>query len=62
MMQPNRFIGKAKAYLVCKLKRSIYGLKQASRSWNIHFDQIIKSYGFDQYPDEPCGTKNVTEA
>ena len=40
--------------MLCKLKRSIYGLKQASRSWNTCFDQAIKSYGFDQCPDEFC--------
>ena len=40
--------------MVCKLKRSIYGLKQASRSWNIKFDQVIKSFGFEQNLDEPC--------
>ena len=40
--------------MVCKLKRSIYGLKQASRPWNIRFDQAIKSFGFEQNLDEPC--------
>ena len=40
--------------MVCKLKRSIYGLKKTSRSWNIRFDQAIKSFGFEQNIDEPC--------
>ena len=26
--------------------RSIYGLKQASRSWNMHFDKVIRTYDF----------------
>ena len=37
---------------VCKLLKSIYGLKQASRSWNIRFDQAVKTYGFKQNVDE----------
>ena len=40
--------------MVCKLKKSIYGLKQASRSWNIRFDQAIKLFDFEQNLDEPC--------
>ncbi|GKB99643.1 retrotransposon protein, putative, ty1-copia subclass [Tanacetum coccineum] len=35
-------------------KVSIYGSKQASRSWNKRFDKEIKNIGFTQNPDEPC--------
>ena len=48
MIQPEGFIAKNQKHMVCKLKMSIYGLKQASRSWNIRFDQAIKSFGFEQ--------------
>ena len=34
MTQPEGFISRSGSK-VCKLQRSIYGLKQASRSWNI---------------------------
>ena len=54
ILQLEGFIAKNQEHMVCKLKRSIYGLKQASRSWNIIFDQAIKSFGFDQNLDEPC--------
>ena len=33
---------------------SLYGLKQALRSWNKRFDQVIKSFGFDQNEEESC--------
>ena len=54
MLQLKGFIAKNQEHMVCKLKRSICGLKQASRSWNIRFDQAIKSFGFEQNLDEPC--------
>ena len=53
MMQQEAFVAKNQDHVVCKLKRSIYGLKQASRSWNIRFVQSIKSFGFEQNLDEP---------
>ena len=46
MMQPEGFVKPKNANKVCKLQRSIYGLVQASRGWNIHFDSVIKAYGF----------------
>ena len=49
--QPEGYIEKGLEQKVCKLQRSIYGLKQTSRSWNIGFDEAIKSYGFDQNQD-----------
>ena len=54
MMQQQGFVVKSQKHMVYKLKRSIYELKQASRSWNIRFDQAIKSFGFEQNLDEPC--------
>ena len=54
IMQPEGFIAKNQEHMVCKLTRSIYGLKQASRSWNIKFVQAIKSFGSEQNLDEPC--------
>ncbi|KAA0065542.1 gag/pol protein [Cucumis melo var. makuwa] len=47
---------------VCKLNQSLYGLKQASRSWKIKFDTAIKSYIFYQNVNEPCVYKKINEA
>ncbi|GJX53247.1 retrotransposon protein, putative, ty1-copia subclass [Tanacetum coccineum] len=54
MVQPEGFVNPNHPKKVCKLQRSIYGLKQASRSWNKRFDEEIKRFGFDQNLDEPC--------
>ena len=42
---------------VCKLNKSIYGLKQAFQSCNLHFDEAIKNFGFLKNEDAPCYKK-----
>ena len=46
MIQQEGFVNPKGANKVCKLQQSIYGLVQASQSWNKHFDSVIKAYGF----------------
>ena len=60
MMQPEGFFDPKRANKVCKLHRYIYGLVQASRSWNIRFDSVIKAYGFIQTFGEVCIYKKVS--
>ena len=47
MIQPESFVNPKGANKIFKLQRSIYGLVQASRSWNIRFDKLIKAYSFN---------------
>ena len=61
MSQPEGFEVKGQEQKVCKLLRSIYGLKQASRSWNLRFDDTIKTFGFEQNVDEPCVYKQIKD-
>ena len=59
MVQREGFVEQCQEQKVCRLKRSIYGLKQASRSWNMRFDIAIKSSSFKQNVDEPCVYKKI---
>ncbi|KAL0439112.1 UNVERIFIED_CONTAM: Retrovirus-related Pol polyprotein from transposon RE1 [Sesamum latifolium] len=45
---------------VCRLQRSIYGLKQASRSWNTRFDEVIRGYDFIKNDYDPCIYKKIS--
>ena len=62
MVQPEGFVDPKDAGKVCKLQRSIYGLKQASRSWNLRFDEVIKGFGFVQNVKEFCVTRRQVGA
>ncbi|KAJ8504938.1 hypothetical protein OPV22_005824 [Ensete ventricosum] len=60
MIQPEGFIFKESPDKVSRLLKSIYGLKQASRSWNTRFDEVIRSYDFVMNEDEPCAYRKVS--
>ena len=59
MIHPEVFIPR-NGNKVCKLQRSIYGLKQESRSWNIRFNETIKEFDFSQNADEACVYKKLS--
>ena len=54
MIQPDGFVEKGREHLVCKLRKSIYGLKQASRQWYLKFDQVVTSFGFKENVSDQC--------
>lgn len=39
---------------ICKLKKSLYGLKQSSRCWNQKFKHFIQLFGFIACKSDPC--------
>ena len=54
MEQPKDFEVKGKKELVCKLTRSLYGLKQFPRCSNKRFDDYISLIGFTRSLYDPC--------
>ena len=51
MVQPEGFTEDAR---VCRLLKSIYGLKQASRTWNQKFHQYLVARDYCQSDADPC--------
>jgi hypothetical protein len=54
MTQHEGFVVEGKEYLACRLKKSIYGLKQASRQWYLKFNKIIVTFGFTENVVDNC--------
>src|SRR3954465_5332745 len=59
MMQPEGFVDPKEGNKVVKIPGSICVMKQASRSWNLRFDQVIKSFVFVPNFYEACIYKRV---
>jgi hypothetical protein len=54
MAQPKGFVMKGKDRMGCRLKKSIYGLKQASTQWYLKFDRTIRNFGFKENIEDNC--------
>ena len=47
--------------MVCKPKKSIYGLKQASRQWYLKFNEVVTANGFKENIVDQCIYMKVSE-
>lgn len=54
MKQPPGFVSEGNENKVCILKKSLYGLKQAARSWNQALHDVLVKSGFVQSKADPC--------
>ena len=54
MTQPEGYKDPDRPSYVCKLKKSIYGLKLSARCWNSSLDQYLKSSGYRKIIVDSC--------
>jgi hypothetical protein len=54
MKQREGFDVKGKKELVCKMKNSLYGLKQSPRMWYKKIDTYMLGLGFTRRKDDHC--------
>ncbi len=54
MEQPKGFATPGQEQKVCKLNKSLYGLKQASHEWNQNIDATLTACGFISTKSDPC--------
>ena len=60
MKQHEGFSSRESEHLVCKLKKSIYELKQASRKWYYKFRGVVTLFGFIENPMDQCIYQRVS--
>jgi hypothetical protein len=60
MEEPESFATSKSGEMVCKLQKSLYGLKQSARKWNEKFTVALKGLGLNQSVADPCLYVNKT--
>ena len=63
MEQPPGFVAQGGHGLVCKLKKSLYGLKQSPRAWFGRFSKVLQQFGMTRCESDhsvflKCSTSN----
>ena len=51
--QPEGFVQKGKEHLVCRLKKALYGMKQAPRSWYEKIDSFFLKHNYNKSKNDP---------
>nr|GEU83499.1 zinc finger, CCHC-type [Tanacetum cinerariifolium] len=54
MKKPEGFVMPGNKHKVCKLVKSLYGLKQATKQWHQKFDEVVLSSGFHLNQSDKC--------
>ena len=54
MSQPTSLEEVSKEHIVCELRKTIYGLKEASRQWYLKFDEVVTTDGFKENIVDQC--------
>ncbi|RVW88304.1 Retrovirus-related Pol polyprotein from transposon RE1 [Vitis vinifera] len=52
MEQPPGFVAQGESGLVCRLRRSLYGLKQSPRAWFGRFSSVVQEFGMLRSSDQ----------
>jgi hypothetical protein len=60
MRQPEGYVLPGREEEVCKLKKPLYGLKQASNCWNLEFNTFLLKFGFKRAKSDSCVYFRIT--
>ena len=61
MTQPEGFVAQGKEQFVCKLNKSLYGLKQSPHQWYMRFDQFMMEIGYERSIKDQCVYVNTLQ-